>query len=275
MRADHDTIRMDWKDAMRKRGWPMKEAGEKRIGAEARAAFSRLLQGAAGLLYPRGANCLCCGDPRRASQDDCLCESCRRALQEKRVPPGACPRCLSPMKKGKPCAFCRSALMQPLDRVYAPYRYAGEVRALIHAFKFDACDEALPILGGEMAASLTDRDFDCLVPVPLHKRRLRQRGVNQALLLCREIERLAGISTEEHLVRTHYRRPQSLLPARQRMANVKDAFSALPGAAGKRVLLVDDVRTTGSTACACASALIEAGAKSVSLCVCAVVYRKK
>lgn len=236
---------------------------------------ARLARAAAALLYPRGANCLCCGDPRRASEEDCLCDACRRRLREKLLPPGACPRCLTPLKKGKPCAFCLSPFMQPLDKVYAPYRYAGEARRLIHALKFDACDEALPLLAGPMADSLTDRDFDCLTPVPLHPRRLRQRGVNQALLLCREIQRRTGIPTREYLRRIRYRRPQSLTPLNKRRGNVAEDFSALPEAAGQRILLVDDVRTTGSTAWACAKALREAGAESVSLCVCAVVYRKK
>ena len=240
-----------------------------------REGLRGILRGICGLLYPRGANCLCCGDPRRASEEDCLCDVCRRALAEKKVPPGACPRCLSPLKKNKPCSFCSSPLMKPIERVYAPYRYAGEVRRLIHAFKFEACGEALPLLSSAMAEALPDRGFDCLVPVPLHPKRLRRRGYNQAALLCEALSEHTGIPTEACLERTRYGRPQSLTAAKGRGKNVERAFRALPRAQGKRILLIDDVRTTGSTAHACADALLKAGAESVSLCVCAVVYRKK
>lgn len=238
-----------------------------------RELFMRALQGAENLFYPRAACCLICGDPRRAELADGLCDRCRRALQERRLPPQACSRCLMPVGKGG-CRFCASPMMQPLEAVYAPYRFGGEVRQLVHAFKFNACDEALPILCGAMADSLTRRDFDCLVPVPLHPRRLRQRGFNQALLLCRELSLRTGIPVREMLRRTVYHRPQSRTRLSRRKANVSRAFSCPEDAAGLRVLLVDDVRTTGSTAHACAQALKNAGAESVSLWVSAVVYRK-
>ena len=236
----------------------------------------RLKQMTADLLFPRASHCLCCGDPRRASEEDCLCDACRRALAEKRVPAQACNRCLSPVSSGQGCAFCRSSLMKPLERVFAPYRYAGEVRQLIHALKFDACGEAVPLLADAMAGALPVRDFDCIVPVPLHRRRLRQRGFHQTLLLSRALSEIVGIPVaEDVLYQTRYHRPQSRTPMKRRRANVEKDYAASGAAKGKRILLLDDVRTTGSTACACAAALRKAGAQSVSLCVCAVVYRKK
>ncbi|MBQ9264361.1 MAG: ComF family protein [Clostridia bacterium] len=239
------------------------------------ALLRRCAQGIAGLLYPRAANCLCCGDPRQASAADCLCDSCRWAIEQKRLPPSACDRCLSPVRPGKPCAFCASPLMASIDRAFAPYRYTEEVRQLIHAYKFDACNEALPLLCDAMADALPVRDFDCISPVPLHIKRLRQRGVNQALLLSQGLSARTGIPVAELLQRTRYGKPQSLTDAARRKTNVENAFSASKEAKGKRILLVDDVRTSGSTAYACARALRDAGAQSVSLCVCAVVYRKK
>lgn len=233
----------------------------------------RAMDGVLMLLYPRAANCLCCQDPRRAETEDCLCARCRAALKERRVPPEACDRCLSPVKRGRPCAFCKSRLMQPIDRVFAPYRYGAEVRQLIHAFKFEACDEALPLLAGAMLEALTERDFDCIVPVPLHEKRLRQRGFNQSLLLAGEIGKGTGIPVMELIRRRAYHRPQSQTRLEKRQQNVEKAFEADRQAAGKSILLVDDVRTSGSTAWACASALRAAGAERVSLCVSAVVYR--
>ena len=230
---------------------------------------------AAGWLFPRGACCLCCGDPRQAGEEDCLCDACREKLKEWRVPAGACNRCLSPVTPGKPCAFCGSPMMRPIEAVFSPYRFGGETRQLIHQLKFNACEEAAPLLAQAMADALPRRDFDCVVPVPLHPLRLRQRGFNQTLLLGRELSACTGIPVEELLRRDRYHAPQSRLPMKRRAANVRGAFSCVGDPAGKRVLLLDDVRTTGSTACACAQTLLDAGAESVCLCVSAVVYRKR
>ena len=242
---------------------------------KARALIEKLKNGLAELFFPRAACCLCCGDPRRADVSDCLCAACREKLRLLRVPPEACERCLSPVKRGKPCAFCRSPLMKPIHKVYAPYRYGAEARQLIHQMKFNHCGEAVPVLGKAMADALADRDFDCITPVPLHPRRLRMRGYNQSLLLCRELSARTGIPVVELLKRDKYHRPQSLTPQSLRQRNVAGAFSCVKNAEGLRVLLVDDVRTTGSTACSCAKALMDAGAESVSLCVAAVVYKKQ
>ena len=227
------------------------------------------------LLFPHAARCLCCGDPRRADVSDCLCPACREKLKRLRVPPEACERCLMPVKGGQPCAFCRSLMMKPIHKVYAPYQYRAESRRLIHQLKFKRWGEAAPVLGKAMADALADRDFDCVTPVPLHRVRLRQRGFNQSLLLCRELSARTGIPTLELLRRDRYHRPQSLTPKTLRQKNVANAFSCVNNAEGLRVLLVDDVRTSGSTAFSCAKNLMDAGAESVSLCVAAVVYKKQ
>lgn len=238
-----------------------------------RKVMSKIREFALNMLFPRAANCLCCRDPRHASLADCLCEKCREELKQLWVPPEACNRCLSPVKAGKPCQRCASEAMQEIDRVFAPYMYKNAVRSLIHAFKFDACNEALPLLGEAMAKALSERNFDCIVPVPLHTKRLRKRGVNQSLLLAKSLGERTGIPVFDAMSRIRHVTPQSLLNEKDRMENVKDAFKANETVAGKRVLLVDDVRTTGSTANACAKALKEAGACSVSLCTVAVVYK--
>jgi len=242
------------------------------VGEAMEKLLSRGKSYALSLLYPRAANCLCCKDPRRAAITDCLCPPCREELKRNAVPSEACDHCLSPLSKGKKCMMCQSPCMKYIERVYAPYCYRGPVRQLIHAFKFEACDEALPLLADAMEKSLSRRDFDCIVPVPLHKKRLRQRGVNQSLLLANALSERTGIPVREALERLHYHGPQSLAGT-ERKKNVEGAFSA-HDCEGMNILLLDDVRTSGNTAHACAKALKEAGAKSISLCVSAVVFRK-
>jgi ComF family protein len=106
---------------------------------------------------------------------------------------------------------------------------------------------------------------DVVVPVPLHTARLRERGYNQAALLARELAQQAGLPIDEGtLVRKRATAPQVELNAKQRKENVHGAFYCSGNAlTGKRVLLIDDVCTTGATLEACAVALYENGARSV------------
>lgn len=106
---------------------------------------------------------------------------------------------------------------------------------------------------------------DVVVPVPLHKHRLRRRGFNQAACLARELSKQVGVTVDESiLVRHRATAAQVSLNAEQRKVNVRDAFRCVSdGVAGQRVLLIDDVCTTGSTLEACAVALRQVGATSV------------
>ena len=106
---------------------------------------------------------------------------------------------------------------------------------------------------------------DVLVPVPLHKRRLRDRGYNQSELLAREVGKRTGIQVEPDLVsRVRNTRPQiSMTSGKERRANVDGAFECTDNVSGRRVLLIDDVVTTGATISACGSPLKAAAAESV------------
>ena len=115
--------------------------------------------------------------------------------------------------------------------------------------------------------------MDCIVPVPLHRRRMRERGYNQSLLLAERVSGRTGIPVRADLLfRVKSTLAQSSLAHEKREENVKDAFRADPGAEGLRILLLDDVRTGGSTARACAAALLKEGAAEVSLLTAAIVW---
>ena len=106
---------------------------------------------------------------------------------------------------------------------------------------------------------------DALVPVPMHRRRVRERGYNQAAMLAKSLSACTGVPVVEALVRTRYTKQQARLGAAQRRRNLDNAFRVVSPVRGMRLMLVDDVLTTGTTASKCAVALTEAGAFDVTL----------
>jgi ComF family protein len=152
--------------------------------------------------------------------------------------------------------------------------YRGSLERLLHAFKFgrhDFLDAPLSELLESVIGARGDVDFDNIVPVPMHRSKLRQRGYNQAELLGHALARRMRIRCEPALLRKSAERsPQSTLPRRERAANVRGAFVASPRVRGRSLLLIDDVCTTGETLRACANALIGEQASRV----CAIVVAK-
>ncbi len=225
------------------------------------------------LLFPWAASCLLCEDPVHASDEDCLCGTCRDRLSDWILPPMTCPRCLSRLPSGWTCKFCKQGNMRGIDFAYSYYQYDGSIRKLIHQLKFDVIEASARALADGMEKSLgRHRDFDVLVPVPLHRLRLRERGMNQSLVLANELSFRIRIPVEDALIKVRNTKKQSSMSKARRAGNVAGAYVALPSVQGKRVLLIDDVRTTGNTARVCAEALLAQGARSVCLCTAAVVW---
>jgi ComF family protein len=146
------------------------------------------------------------------------------------------------------------------------------VREAIHAFKFGGrrglADPLGDLLAGLGLSALPGAGPDLLVPVPLHRRRERERGYNQALLVARRLERAWGVPVAaDALVRLTATAPQADLDARARRRNVRGAFGVVraPAIAGRHIVLVDDVLTTGATASECARILSRAGASAVGV----------
>jgi ComF family protein len=167
-----------------------------------------------------------------------------------------------------PCATCR-ATPPGYDYARAAALYEGGLRDALHAFKFGgrrALAGPLGDLAAEQCVGSLPDGIDALVPVPLARERERERGFNQAALLARRIgQRLAAPTRAGWLVRTRATRPQSDLSAAERRANVRGAFRACEVVAGRHVLLIDDILTTGATLDACARALRAAGARRVGV----------
>jgi len=161
------------------------------------------------------------------------------------------------------------------DEAFCYGAYEGTLRELIHLFKYSGMRRLARPLGDLLSDALPrDRQFDAVTPVPLHWRRWWQRGFNQSELLGKVIARRRGIPLIRVLRRGFATRAQAGLTHAQRRENVAAAFRSRRSVAGLRILLIDDVMTTGATAGACARALKKAGAKSVSLLALARVERR-
>lgn len=225
-------------------------------------------------LFAPQLRCLGCGDPRKVGLNEALCEDCLQELCALQIGDETCPRCLSLRQKGKPCAFCLNEGMRGISHAYSPFHYHGIVQKLIVTLKFSSVILAAHPFAEEMARCITGRDFDAMVPVPLHASGLRQRGFNQARVLCEEVARFRPIPILEALNKYRRTKHQSSLKQEKRERNVAGVFKAVLPVEGLRILLVDDVRTSGATARACAKVLLDAGAKEVSLLTAAVAGTK-
>jgi ComF family protein len=159
--------------------------------------------------------------------------------------------------------------------------YEGSLRSLIHLFKYSGMKPlARPLAAYLERAIQVDEHFDAVVPVPLHWRKQWSRGFNQAELLARYVAKHRGIPVLNALRRRRPTATQAGLAVAGRRRNVAGAFVLRtktkldPRLAGKKILLIDDVMTTGATASACASALKRGGAGSISLLTLARVDRR-
>lgn len=212
------------------------------------------------LIFP--PRCVACG-----ARGAVLCGQCRAHIQPPRPP--RCPRCGGPLPTDDArCPICAAGLgPQALDRVIAASVYEGAVRKAILALKFKGQRRAAIPLGEMLATAVraSGTHPEVIVPVPLHASRRRARGYNQAELLARRCAQLLGIPCRaDVLVRTRATPPQVGLSLADRRRNIAGAFELAdrsPGAslAGRRIALLDDVTTTGSTLDAAATALRAAG----------------
>lgn len=211
--------------------------------------------------------CRACGEA--AADGGRLCPSCAEILQ-----PDAAPRCRLcgvslPAEAGGLCAACAAA-PPPWEALYFHGRYEGLLRELILEYKFGR-NLGLGRLLMELAAGAAPAGgaWDMLVPAPLHASRLRWRGFNQSRELCRLLAKRTGAPiVDRALSRIRTAAPQSVLDKKQRLANVAGAFRADAAlAAGRSVLLADDVMTTGATLSECARTLLAAGAVRVEVLV--------
>lgn len=195
--------------------------------------------------------------------------------------PGKCPFCARILERGEEgwCASCPDELpwtepgdgkaVEGCDACLSPLWYRDGVREGMHRYKFGGGQGHAQLFGALMAQCLDERwgkPVNLITWAPLHAQRRRERGYDQAELLARRVGELCGLPVARTLEKTRATAVQSQTAEDgARRANVQGAYRALPGLelTGKRVVLVDDVTTSGATLAECAAALRQAGAKSV------------
>ena len=234
--------------------------------------FRSLLKGLADLIYPRV--CLACkahikGAP---SIDELVCMQCWAKIKKNEPP--FCHCCGKHLDKKTPAKnICPRCLKRNLyfDRAFSPCVYEGTIKELIHEFKYRDKEYLGKVLGRIMCEFITSHDLpieyvDAVVPVPLHKAKLREREFNQAEILGKEVSsRFGKAMITGALARHKATKAQADLQEQQRFINMKDSFRVIDQKAikEKNLLLIDDVLTTGATASQAALALKNAGARIV------------
>ena len=178
-----------------------------------------------------------------------------------------CPKCGRPQASGILCPSCWQ-LQTEIDGIRSPYRFDEVIRKAIHQLKYHNLKAISFCLAELLADYLQSNPLpgEAIVPVPLHPRRLRERGYNQSSLLARELGKLTNLPViEDCLIRVKEAQPQvKASNVEERRKNVSHAFICQnEKVSGKQIILIDDVCTSGATLESCASALKSKGASSV------------
>ena len=237
------------------------------------ASINRYKTGLLDLLVP--PLCLLCGESlgrlENGDREDGFCADCRSGMPP--MPEARCRTCGRAFESGltsaHDCGWCLKS-RPPFDRAEAAGLYEEKLREAVHLFKYQGRTEMVRPLSGYMSEHLEPPFYppeaDVILPVPLHLKRLKERGFNQALLLAKALFRpWPGMIRFDLLLRERWTEPQINLKGAERRKNVREAFSVPDRSEiqGRRVMLVDDVFTTGATVGECARILKKAGAAQV------------
>lgn len=219
---------------------------------------TKLKRIALDLLFPQW--CIGCG-----REGNYICDSCRQALP--RILPPICPRCGKPQSDGMLCPACGDG-SSGIDGIRSPFLFDGVIRQAVHELKYRNIRALVEPMGELLFDYILENPVpgEVLVPVPLHRKRLRERGYNQSALLAKQMGKLTGMAVvDDCLIRRLHTPPQARTTnIEERRTNVTNAFSCSGRELeGKQVILIDDVTTSGTTLNICAETLKESGATSV------------
>ena len=213
-------------------------------------------------------SCLLCGD--ESDNGLGLCSGCINDLPHNQF---ACPVCALPTANASTCANCLNNKKPLLNKSVSLFRYQYPVNLIIQNIKFNSDLVAAKCLGHLLADIILEKGGvipECIVPVPMHYSRLRQRGYNPALEIARPVASVLGLPIDIKICkRTRRTKPQTELTEKQRKQNVRNAFSIAGKSYYRHIAIVDDVMTTGSTINELARLLARAGTIKIDVWVCA------
>ncbi len=222
-----------------------------------------LRDGVLSLFFPHP--CACCGRYIKDFSYLYVCPSCY--FSSASLPRPLCEKCSKPLVSAK-TGICRECgeHKKYFSYVSASAAYNGAVRELIHCLKFYNKGRAARILARRIAGSINikGKDFDVILPVPTSRKRREEQGYSHTKMLAGELSRLWGMKMSEGLKKIKDTPPQNSLDRKERLVNLKGAFEAVKRFDKKKVLVVDDVYTTGATMNETAKVLLNAGAEEVA-----------
>lgn len=231
-----------------------------------RQAFTATLD----LLLP--PDCLLCAHPLTSSSSTNLCPDCFSHVTP--VGAGHCTCCAQHFQSPASNHLCGNCLQQPpaFSIVHAAGIYQGTIKDAIHRLKYRGQLTLARPLGDLVLTSLTERDKafipDKIIPVPLHIKRLRKRGYNQALEIARPIAKGLNVPLDvKMLQRVRHTPHQQGLSAKDRRKNLRNAFTLTSKPVAEKILLIDDVMTTGETLRECSRTLKNSGAQEIRVAV--------
>lgn len=226
------------------------------------------------LIFPN--RCICCGEMLEYAKDPWLCTKCRDKV--KPITGRVCGICGVPIISGDICVDCRDRKIY-FKKAYCAYVYKNEVRKAIHNIKFNDSPRYIKYFAPILYNCAIEKGFDgadTVTFVPMRPKNKRKRGYNQSELLAKQLSRLGMGKFKPLLKKVRDTKNQHDIEREERRKNLKDAFAPIDTAdiKGMKILLVDDIYTTGSTVNECAKTLIKAGAQSVEV-VCIAIVNKR
>ena len=222
------------------------------------------------ILFPPHMRCSLCGQPIEQLLDDSICPSCLATMPIIEAP--YCPRCNLPgVVDSSHCPDC-SHLKHSFTQSRSLWRYEENAKKAVQLFKFEKRIHLVVVLAQQIHEKLlcqTAWDYDIITYVPMHPKAERSRGYNQSEALARELASLVNVPCYGLLQKAFIQAPQHLLSREERLRSLQSNVFSISTAAkeenivAKRILLIDDVLTTGVTAHVCSLKLLEAGASQV------------
>ncbi len=239
--------------------------------------ISEFINGITDLIFPPKSVCIFCKKPLLILEEHEVCKDCISKLMYLHAP--LCDICGRPLADlNNVCLECKEEKVY-FEKAVSVFYFAGLIQSIIHRLKYDGDIKVAHPIGIFMSYEIKrmgwHRDLDIIIPVPLHAERLHQRGFNQSFLLSEIMGRECRLDVRDNILkRIRYTESQIHFSKFERIMNVKDAFYIENNKPiiNKKILIVDDIMTTGATLNECSRILKQAGAKEVYCITAACPY---